>query len=804
MLTMIIGLIVVSEKNLSAQGVAINNDGSDAHASAMLDIQAGDKGLLVPRIDITDLSTAAPVAAPAAGLLVYNTSAVSGQGYYYWNGSEWVQLTTAAEERPPKWSGVSSTSSDVGRSGKVGIGTTSPDASFHVAGDSYFGTTSGANPFRIGRHASRDALNEEEVRFTVDDAWYTQHYIQDESNANFSLQLESTGSESGSVSFAELQARSTGMFNWDDKLYVATNGNVGIGTTSPASLLHVHGSVRFSNLGTGSETTGLMIDGSGNVSARTLNIANWNNAYSWGDHATEGYLTDFTELDPTWDGDANTSSDIGRTGKVGIGTTSPANKLELVDGVFHIEKSDFGFITMKRLGFGSETEWLISPSSNFFSIFGDDALRMRADGTDTYAFGATGDFGTIGSGYFQNNLYVDNNVGIGTTSPSAKLHVSGNSYITTYMGVGAAPNTENRIYASNGSGDPVISGYNSYGYTSGMAGVSGACSNTGTGYLGYYDGTFRSAVYGDATGNTAEGVFGITDYKHGAGAYGEAPGYCEVDWSVWGDDFYATNGSAGVFGKGTETEGGGGDHDNKGGLGVMGDGTAIGGWFDGGWEDYMKSSQFISLMTEKKFGIGLLTKGNTSLLARGNNFGIISKAEGIALVTRSQNKLSAYHIGNVITESGYAQVLKPESDDPGLAYSVVAQEKQIIISGSDSFNNGSSIVHFDQDLVDLIDDANAIFVNITPTGFTSGDFAVISKSQTGFEVALRGGEDITFDYMVIVKMIDQNEIDNDILDSDVRMRIHQKANFNVIKSDDITPTDDGLDENININDEISE
>jgi len=264
-----------------------------------------------------------------------------------------------------------------------------------------------------------------------------------------------------------------------------------------------------------------------------------------------------------------------------------------------------------------------------------------------------------------------------------------------------------------------------------------------------------------------------------------------------GDDFYATNGSAGVFGEGTETEGSGGDYDDKGGLGVMGDGTAIGGWFDGGWEDYMKSSQFISLMTEKKFGLGLLTKGNTSLLARGNNFGIVSRAEGIALVTRSQNKLSAYHIGNVLTESGYAQVLKPETDNPSLAYSVIAREKQIIISGSDCFNNGSSVVHFDQDLVDLIEDAGAIFVNITPTGFTSGDFAVVSKSHTGFEVALRDGEDISFDYMVIVKMNDQNEIDNDILDSDVRMRIHQKANFSVKKSDDITPTDEGLNENLN-------
>ena len=40
----------------------------------------------------------------------------------------------------------------------------------------------------------------------------------------------------------------------------------------------------------------------------TLNIANWNTAYGWGNHATMGYLTSFTETDPifnAWDKDYN-------------------------------------------------------------------------------------------------------------------------------------------------------------------------------------------------------------------------------------------------------------------------------------------------------------------------------------------------------------------------------------------------------------------------------------------------------------------------------------------------------------------
>lgn len=52
-------------------------------------------------------------------------------------------------------------------------------------------------------------------------------------------------------------------------------------------------------------------------------ISNWNIAFGWGDHAAAGYLTSFSESDPTWNGAANTGSTIGRTGNVGIGTTSP-------------------------------------------------------------------------------------------------------------------------------------------------------------------------------------------------------------------------------------------------------------------------------------------------------------------------------------------------------------------------------------------------------------------------------------------------------------------------------------------------
>ena len=79
--------------SINAQGVSISdNPGDSPHVSAMLDVKADDKGVLIPRVSIDDLNTPAPVTNPAIGLLVYNTNETTGIGFYYWNGTYWVTL----------------------------------------------------------------------------------------------------------------------------------------------------------------------------------------------------------------------------------------------------------------------------------------------------------------------------------------------------------------------------------------------------------------------------------------------------------------------------------------------------------------------------------------------------------------------------------------------------------------------------------------------------------------------------------------------------------------------------------------
>lgn len=63
------------------------------NASSMLDITSTNSGLLIPRVSLVSTSDVTTIASPITSLLVYN-SGFSPNGFYYWNGSIWVLLST--------------------------------------------------------------------------------------------------------------------------------------------------------------------------------------------------------------------------------------------------------------------------------------------------------------------------------------------------------------------------------------------------------------------------------------------------------------------------------------------------------------------------------------------------------------------------------------------------------------------------------------------------------------------------------------------------------------------------------------
>lgn len=59
---------------------------------AALDIVSTDSGLLIPRVSLTNLNAPSISAVVAYSTMVFNTNAATGEGYYYWDSTEWVSL----------------------------------------------------------------------------------------------------------------------------------------------------------------------------------------------------------------------------------------------------------------------------------------------------------------------------------------------------------------------------------------------------------------------------------------------------------------------------------------------------------------------------------------------------------------------------------------------------------------------------------------------------------------------------------------------------------------------------------------
>ncbi|MBU0764237.1 MAG: hypothetical protein KJ607_05325, partial [Bacteroidetes bacterium] len=120
-------------ESITAQNIAITNDESYiAHPSAMLDVKAVDKGVLVPRLT-TDQKLA--VTSPATGLLVFD----SDEGdFFFYNGTGWTNLTSANASGLWGQNGNRVFLNDT--TYHLGIGTNTPIGKMEVKADGDIGT----------------------------------------------------------------------------------------------------------------------------------------------------------------------------------------------------------------------------------------------------------------------------------------------------------------------------------------------------------------------------------------------------------------------------------------------------------------------------------------------------------------------------------------------------------------------------------------------------------------------------------------------------------------------------------------
>lgn len=107
-----------------SQTASINTTGNPPNASAGLDVDFANLGLLIPRIALTSTSSFAPLPAHVAGMIVYNTATTGDvtQGFYYNDGSKWVSFDIPPANNPGDmqyWNGTNWVVIPAGQSGQL-------------------------------------------------------------------------------------------------------------------------------------------------------------------------------------------------------------------------------------------------------------------------------------------------------------------------------------------------------------------------------------------------------------------------------------------------------------------------------------------------------------------------------------------------------------------------------------------------------------------------------------------------------------------------------------------------------------
>jgi hypothetical protein len=264
-------------------------------------------------------------------------------------------------------------------------------------------------------------------------------YLAPRSNLNFDYGvagntigfINTFGYQNGSAHFRSLQIGNGkgGSIAFFD----GTNGNVGIGTTSPSTTLHVAAStapyIRIDDIGFGSEN-GITWQPSGYTSrgSLTLNYLTAEMRLSVGVSAATYFQTFYTN--------GAERMRITSGGNVGINTTDPRGRLE--SKTANIASGDAAYAKkafVANLPF--TTANVIASGLAFYdsSIYGAD-IGYSYDGFGYYMAFATND-NTTGDPIERMRISSGGNVGIGTTSPTDSIIGSGTFLDIASTGGGA-------------------------------------------------------------------------------------------------------------------------------------------------------------------------------------------------------------------------------------------------------------------------------------------------------------------------------------------------------------------------------
>jgi len=279
---------------------------------------------------------------------------------------------------------------------KVGIGTTTPDAKLHVAGDSTAAAFS--TVLKVESTADEGSVQDIHIYNQYDrdigikfETLGGENYIWQDSNSDDALIISTGGSN---------RTNNAALILEQDQDVLVPNGRVGIGATSPGRTLDVRGDAQILS----TSATGLrIVGGATNEVYMIFGDAD--------DNSMGGFAYDNNTNELSIDVNNAERMRIDSNGNVGIGTTSPSQKLE-VNGAVKVTNT-----------FTGET----SANSGYFDFASTTSTaRITTKGGDGSTLGKFQILQQASDGSPNNTpFYIDSdsNVGIGTTSPSEQLHV---------------------------------------------------------------------------------------------------------------------------------------------------------------------------------------------------------------------------------------------------------------------------------------------------------------------------------------------------------------------------------------------
>lgn len=396
-----------------AQNVGINSTGATPNASAGLDIDFSNRGLLIPRVALTATNATGPITAPATSLIVYNTATAGvgttavSPGYYYWNGTVWSRVSVdGADWRTTGNAGTVASTNFIGTTDAVDfVGRTNNIERFRVMSNGAFNIWSGTNyAAPIGFMAGGSlTIGNIGANFGGGTGWSANTAgLLFEAMDNTEIAIHDSGTRLASLAYYEGGVNRITMgrdMGWGTISTISMFGNVGIGTLTPAHKLDVVGV------------------GNANIDVRT-NGRYWSNSPSgglWLSDAMDAFVGNNGLYAGFWTNGVgfNALSITKSNGFTGIGLQNAVSRLQLSNNVATGALDNFSEYQLMLY------QSVVAPVNSF-------GLGIRG-GTLVYNSGNFHQFDVVGTTMATvSNIGVG--VGAGVTAPGVRLAVGGNGF----------------------------------------------------------------------------------------------------------------------------------------------------------------------------------------------------------------------------------------------------------------------------------------------------------------------------------------------------------------------------------------